>query len=364
MIDNGLSHQLRQRIRNNGPITFRDWMAEALYDAALGYYCRTGGLRWGRAGDYRTSPEISRFFGATFARYFAGLYAKLGSPKQWTITEAGCGSGVFARVLLETLCKRFPNIASATTYVLNERSSASLELARAELAEFSGQTQFHVTEALPTIDPGILFANELIDAFPIHRVIQREGQLAEFYVDVDKKGRFVWRLGTVSTDRLRRYFQASGIELAEGQIAEVNVEAEEWLQLASKKLKRGFLVLVDYGSEASHLYEPSLRREGSLRAIRRHAFVEDPLANPGEQDITTTIDWTFVKTVSEQLGFRIVDFQRQDQFLLNAGILEELESGVEETDDEIERIKLRTEAREMLPGGMSESFQVLVLEKP
>jgi SAM-dependent MidA family methyltransferase len=363
MIDNGLSHQLRQRIRNNGPITFRDWMAEALYDAALGYYCRPGGLRWGRAGDYRTSPEISRLFGATFSRYFAGLYAKLGSPQEWTVTEAGCGSGKFARVLLETFWKRFPNIASATTYVLSERSSESLELARAELAEFSGQTQFQVTEALKTIDPGILFANELIDAFPIHRVMQREGQLAEFYVDVDTKGQFVWRLGPLSTDRLRQYFQASDIKLAEGQIAEVNVEAEEWLQLISEKLKRGFLVLVDYGSEARHLYEPLLRREGSLRAIRRHAFVKDPLANPGEQDITTTIDWTFIKRVSEQLGFRIVDFQRQDRFLLSAGILEELESRVAETDDEIERIKLRTEAREVLPGGMSESFQVLVLEK-
>src|SRR5688572_10624345 len=98
-----LQTRLRERIRRGGPITFRDWMAAALYDEEGGYYTRIDKRRWGREGDYRTSPERSGLFAATFARFFAELYEKLDRPSQWTIVEAGAGDGSFANVLLSTL---------------------------------------------------------------------------------------------------------------------------------------------------------------------------------------------------------------------------------------------------------------------
>ena len=81
----GLADRLRKRIKRAGPITFRDWMNSALYDPEDGYYCRADLQRWGRAGDYRTSPERSPLFAATFARYFASLYEALNAPSRWTI---------------------------------------------------------------------------------------------------------------------------------------------------------------------------------------------------------------------------------------------------------------------------------------
>ncbi|MGH9882679.1 MAG: SAM-dependent methyltransferase, partial [Pyrinomonadaceae bacterium] len=140
--------------------------------------------------------------------------------------------------------------------------------------------------------------------------------------------------------------------------------AEAWLELAARQLKSGFLVLVDYGAEAAELYQSPARRQGTLRSFRNHQFTNNPLAQPGQQDLTTTIDWYFVRSVAEVQGLRVVEFERQDKFLLRAGILEELELRTNETDNEVEKTKLRTGAREMiLPSGMAGSFQVLVLER-
>src|SRR5438105_4159369 len=95
-----LAERLRARIRREGPISFCDWMRAALYDPIDGYYCQTDRIRQGRAGDYRTAPESSPLFAATFARYFTRLFSELGSPSSWTVFEAGAGSGEFAHGFL------------------------------------------------------------------------------------------------------------------------------------------------------------------------------------------------------------------------------------------------------------------------
>src|SRR5687768_18101300 len=118
----GLAERLRERIRREGPITFCDWMRAALYDEPEGYYSRSDRQKWGRSADYRTSPERSSLFAATFARYFARLYEQLGRPAHWTIVEAGAGDGHFASGGLETLQAYFPSVFSATHYVIHEVS--------------------------------------------------------------------------------------------------------------------------------------------------------------------------------------------------------------------------------------------------
>src|SRR6266699_1779676 len=103
-----VAEYLVARIKREGPITFCDWMEVALYHPTGGYYCRSDRKRWGREGDYRTSPERSELFAATFARYFASLYDELHRPAEWTIVEMGAGDGSFARGLLQSLQDFFP----------------------------------------------------------------------------------------------------------------------------------------------------------------------------------------------------------------------------------------------------------------
>jgi SAM-dependent MidA family methyltransferase len=362
--DTALAEALRERIRREGPITFRDWMGAALYDEREGYYCRGDRERWGREGDYCTSPERSPLFAATFARYFAKLYEELGSPARWTIVEAGAGAGQFAEKLLAALQRRFPKVFLATRYVIDEASADSRARAQARLAGFRDRVEFRRLIDLDLIDPGIVFANELLDAFPVHVVTVRDVLLREFYVGLTEAGTLEWVIGAPSTARIAEYLETTGVRLAEGQIAEINLGIEEWMAGVAAKLRNGYVITIDYGAEAPELYGAPERQKGTLRAFHRHRLVDDVLARPGEQDITTTVDWTCVKRVGEKLHFEIVEFGRQDRFLLSAGLLEELELMVETAEDEAESTQLRTNAREMiLPSGMATKFQVLIQKK-
>jgi SAM-dependent MidA family methyltransferase len=363
-----LAERLRLKIERVGAISFRDWMAAALYDEHEGYYCRPGRARWGRAavgGDYRTSPERSPLFAATFARYFTTLYAELGSPSEWTILEAGAGAGDFARGVLETLEHAHPRVFQATRYCIAEVSADACARTRENLAAFTDRVEFCPNKLRGlSFEHGLIFSNELLDAFPVHRVRQRDGQLRELCVGLDEAGNFTWIEQEPTTPRLAAHFSRLDAPLAEGHVAEVNLAAEEWLADAASTLKRGYVVTVDYGAEAVALYQSAERNEGTLRGFQAHGFVADLLARPGEHDLTTTINWTTLKQAGEAAGLQTISLERQDEFLLRAGLLEELERRTAQLPTEAERLRLRLGAREMiLPGGMSRSFQVLLQKK-
>lgn len=358
-----LAERLRERIKREGPISFSDWMAAALYDPDDGYYCRADLTKWGREGDYRTSPERSSLFAATFARYFARLHQQLGSPLVWLILEAGAGGGAFAQGVLQTLKVSFPNVFAATKYVVDEVSPASRRIARERLQSFADRVEFQMVDKAK-INSGIVFANELLDAFPVYRVKLDDGKLKEFKVGLGDDGSFEWRLSEPAaalSSQLEKYFDDAGLKPQEGQIVEVNLQIEEWLSRVAANLDSGYVIVVDYG--ASETLYSSVNND-TLRGFSRHQFVDDLLANPGEHDLTTNVNWTVVKFVAARLGFDVVEFARQDQFLLQAGFLEQLKRESEAAESETERLRLSTAAREMiLPDGMAASFQVLVLKK-
>jgi SAM-dependent MidA family methyltransferase len=362
---NRLANRLRERIRREGLMPFREWMNVALYDSADGYYCRSDLTRWGKAGDYLTSPERSPLFAATFACYFVRLYEELGAPPTWTIIEAGAGAGHFASGVLETLQRDYPKVFASTRYIIDEASADAIARAQTMLAPFKERVEFRrLNEINPTTMPvndTVIFANELLDAFPVHRVKMRDGQLRELCVDCDANGNFIWAECPPTTARLAEYFECLQIELAEGQIAEVNLQALDWMTCAATVSPRAFLIVVDYGAEAAELYESSARPAGTLRAFHRHQFAGDPLARPGEQDLTTNVDWSSIKHAGAQAGLQTILFARQDKFLLHAGLLEQLERLSANSQGEADAARLRASARHMiLPDGMSASFQVLI----
>jgi SAM-dependent MidA family methyltransferase len=375
--DAPLGARLLAKIRLGGPMTFRDWMAAALYDAREGYYTRPDLERWGRAGDYRTSPERSPLFASTFARYFAKLHEELGSPNSLALVEAGGGSGRFARGVLDALRRDAPRLFDSTRHVFDEAGTDAR--ARTLLAPYSGRVEFRSIKDLnagprnsnpdahnSTSQHGafIVFSNELLDAMPVHRVVMREGRLRELYVVEAAGGRFDWAEGEPSTPRLAEHFARLGLTLTEWQSAEVNLEAEEWLARAASLGGRGFVVTVDYGDDARSLVGAPHRRAGTLRAFSGHQFADDPLANPGSQDLTATVNWTQIINAGEAAGLETIALERLDSFLMKAGLLEQLERECALARDEAERSALTLGAREMvLPSGMAASFQVLVQKK-
>ncbi|HEX8129510.1 MAG TPA: SAM-dependent methyltransferase [Pyrinomonadaceae bacterium] len=361
-----LAERLRARIRREGATSFRDWMAAALYDEREGYYRRPGCTRWGRTGgDYRTSPERSPLFAATCALYFASLYDELGAPPRWAILEAGAGAGDFARVALETLERDHPRVFRATRYYIDEPSDDARLRASENVAAFADRVEFCRNDWHGlSFEAGVIFSNELLDAFPVHRVRMRGGRLRELCVAVDEAGGFCWSEQETVATPLSEHFARLGVSLAEGHVAEVNLAAGEWIERAASVLQRGYVVTIDYGAEAEELYRSAQRRDGTLRGFRDHQFVADVLARPGEHDLTTTINWTEIRRAGEAAGLETVSLERQDEFLLRAGALTQLEHLTTQAHTEAERLRLRLGAREMiLPGGMSASFQVLVQKK-
>jgi SAM-dependent MidA family methyltransferase len=361
-----LAARLRKRIRREGPLKFSDWMKAALYDPEDGYYCRADRKKWGRQGDYRTSPERSSLFAATFARYFAGLFDELGRPSRWTVVEVGAGDGHFAKGVLQTLQQFFPQVFESTSYVIDEISPHSRMIAQKRLESFLDRVEFRKLDEID-INPGVVFSNELLDALAVDRVTLQGDEFKQLYITVGEAGNFEWLLDAVSptlAPHLESHFEICGLRPAEGQIVEITVQLEEWLRGVAARLRKGFLVTVDYGADAADLYARSVGTSGTLRGFQRHQFVDDLLATPGEHDLTTTVNWSLVKSVGASVGFECSKFDRQDRFLLAAGFLEQLELQTSRTTSEAERLRLRTAAREMImPDGMAAHFQVLVQKK-
>ena len=354
---------MRARIRREGPISFREWMQAALYDSREGYYCRSDLDRQGRTGDYRTAPETSPLFAATFVRYFAKLFTELDSPSSWTILEAGAGSGEFARGVLSGLKANYPDVFRATLYAIDEISPDCRTRVGLSLSEFSDRVEFlKVAEVAEPTANLIILSNELIDAFPVHRVSLRHGQLRELCVGLDETD-FVW-LECDPNERVVEYCQSHGLSLAENQIIEINLDAENFILQAASMIETGFLITVDYGAERSELLSDPHRHRGTLRAFRRHQMIDDVLAKPGEHDLTTTVDWTQIKEAGERVGLQTVRHESLNRFLLDEGLLEEITLLVSKHQNDAHSLHLTTSAREMImPHGMAASFQVLVQKK-
>jgi SAM-dependent MidA family methyltransferase len=356
-----LSERLRQRIASEGPISFRDWMQTALYDERDGYYSHDR-PRQGKTGDYRTAPETTPLFAATMANYFMTLFQDLGAPSQWTIHEAGAGSGEFAYGVLSSLRSRYPRVFPGTCYVIDESSAAARARAQQRLAEFAGQVEFERLDAsAKPSGVGIVFSNELIDAFPVYRVTWHHGRLRELSVGLDRD-RFVW-VDSDPDPRVADYCERIDLQLKENQITEVNLEAEVYIARAATRFENSFVVTVDYGAERAELLSDEHRPQGTVRSFHRHQFAPDILAHPGEQDLTTTIDWTQIREAGERAGLETWRFEPLDRFLSNEGLLSIMTELVN-TLPTVEYLALVTGAREMImPHGMAASFQIMIQHK-
>lgn len=355
-----LSEILADRIRAGGPIPFAEFMRECLYHPAHGYYSRANAVRF---GDYYTSVDVHPIFGRLLARQFAEMWELLGSPRPFLVAEGGAGVGRLASHILDFSARALPEFYAALQYVAVERSPGRRTEHAARLANHASAGRFSSAAEIPQeIPAGCIFSNELLDALPTHRVAVENGALREIFVGFEN-GRFVEVLAEPSFPWLAQYFQEQGIMLAEGQQAEACLEACDWIEMAGRALRRGFVLSVDYGHDARALYDEHHNR-GTLLGYRDHAVSENLLDVPGEQDLTAHVNFTALDLWGHRAGLARTGLVTQSQFLVALGRGNEFADLYEPGQTEMEKLRARLLLKNLIhPEGMGEKFQVMVQHK-
>ncbi|MCZ6789652.1 MAG: SAM-dependent methyltransferase [Chloroflexi bacterium] len=343
---------LKERIAVRGPVSFSEFMELALYWPHGGYYSEAASER--HPADFFTAPAAHPAYGALLSLQLEEMWQVLGRPPLFAIVEPGAGTGLLSLDILRYAQYLDPEFQRAVRYCAIDRSprhrlpGAVLEWIRAVGVPLRGLT-------------GCVLSNELLDAFPVHRVTVREGRLQELFVGY-KDGQFVEVIGEPSTAALSARLEAEGVTLAEGQRAEICLALEPWIQDAAASLERGFVLTVDYGHPAQALYAPE-RRGGSLRCYYRHTLSGNPYDRVGAQDITAHVDFTAVTALGERHGLSSHGLESQRVFLANlglAGLQRKLTGqGLRQQERDANRMGMLELGR---AGGMGE-FKVLVQSK-
>ena len=353
------------QIEKRGPLPFSQFMAWCLYHPEYGYY-QSKGTRIGKEGDYYTSPSVSPLFGHLIAKQLFQMAEILGG-ENFDVVEMGGGRGFLCEDIIDWAKKNSPVFYQHLRYHLIETSAPFLREQRERLSEKEREGRVF------WIDPktfgegkvqiqGCFLSNELVDAFPVHRVILDQGNLKEIYV-TQRNGQFEERWGELSDPRIASYFRSMDITLQEGQKAEVNLLALEWMERVARCLERGFVLTIDYGCLSEELYAPN-RREGTLLCYFQHQTSENSYERLGEQDMTSHVNFTSLIRKGEEVGLRFTGLVPQYRFLIGLGILEQMETLGRELS-ELDGLKLRLSLKNLIEPemGMGEVFKVLVQHK-
>jgi SAM-dependent MidA family methyltransferase len=324
--------ELLARIEREGPITFYEFMRAALYDVRHGYYS-TQAAATTRGGDYVTSPEIHPVFGTLIAEQLREMWQAMGQPARFDIVEPGAGRGLLARDIVRAAA-RDSAFGAAVRYSVVDSSAVMMRERRRVFDEAGLAENIASCDALPHRITGCVLSNELIDAFPVHRIVRRGSQLDEVHV-ASRDGRLVDALRPLSDERIRAYFDDLGLLPGDGAYAEVNLDAIDWIRRVSASLHRGYVLTLDYGYEAEQLYAP-WRRDGTLQCFYRQSASSDPYQRIGRQDMTSSVDFTTLRRTGEAAGNKTLGMTDQTAFLVNLGIGEGVASVARERPADME----------------------------
>ena len=369
------AHSLREILRAEwraaGVLSLARFMELALYHPEHGYYVQPE-RSIGRAGDFYTSVSVGPVFGELLAWQWRDWTKGIGEDR-WTWLEAGAHDGRLARDILTFVRQSQPEFFARLEYWILEPSSRRQTWQKETLREFASQVRWFADwPDLPSRGiRGVIFANELLDAFPARRLCWDAPAHRWFEWGVAFEGdRLVWV-------KMESPGQGHGAEAAghaplpgwltelpgelltvlpNGFTVDVSPAADAWWRQAATTLQRGKLMTIDYGLQAEQFLQPE-RARGTLRAYYHHHIAPDPLSLIGQQDLTTSIDFTSLERAGEAAGLSTEPLATQEQFL--TGILRRITApgGTEHDWDSSRRRQFQTLIH---PDHLGRAFQVFV----
>lgn len=347
-------------------ISFRDYMDICLYSEPHGYY-RNNRMKIGKQGDFYTSSSVGSIMGEMLAAFIsAQVQNDKITPEPIHVVEWGGGNGRLALHLLDEMKRTVPIVYTRLIYTIIESSTYHRELQRALLEEheqvirFTSETEW-IAEAPQ--DQVFVLANELLDAFPIHRIRYKDMRFQESYIawrEEEQSFLEIWL--PITSQRILDYLARSRVQWLDGQIGEVNLDAEIWISRAAKRIHSGSCIIIDYGDIEEELYA-SHRYKGTLMCYRNHQALDNPLIHQGEQDMTSHVDFTSCLSAAIESGFTSCKLQTQQEFLVEQGIFQKLQDHYDPNPFSEVSKRNRSIRQLLLSDQMSELFKVCIITK-
>ncbi|STY27957.1 Uncharacterized ACR, COG1565 [Legionella wadsworthii] len=348
-------HTLNTLLNEHEAIPFVEFMQLALYAPGEGYY--TSGLqKFGKHGDFITAPELTPLYGKSLANQCQQVLRALENP---VLFEFGAGSGALCISILEHL-EEIGTLPEA--YYILEVSGNLQHRQR----ESINQRIPHLAHLVSWLDQlpetpfnGVVLANEVLDAMPVHRFMNTEKGILESYVNYNEQQQLIELFKPCHNKRLLDYIEHRLALQKKTYLSEVNLFIDGWISNIFQMLEKGVVFLIDYGFPRHEYYHPD-RNQGTLMCHYQHQSHPNPLLHPGEQDITAHVDFTHVAEAGQQAGFHVAGYTNQASFLLANGLLSLLNS----MDGELEQIRAKQAIKQLThPSEMGELFKVIALSK-
>jgi NADH dehydrogenase [ubiquinone] 1 alpha subcomplex assembly factor 7 len=308
-----VAERIRRRIRERGPITFAEFMDEALYGPG-GFYERPP---VGPKGDFVTSPHVHPVFSRLVGVALEEMWTALGRPAPYRLVEVGAGDGTLARELLDGFGRGGIDVEYSAVEV-----GAG---AREALAAVTPNVAARLTD-LPPLDPGVVFANELLDDLPFRRIRRRGDAVVEIRIGLDGD-----RFAEVETAFDGERQPESALDGGPGpdeleplwnaDEAVVPTGAFDFVDELGRSLARGYGLLIDYGSAEG----PA----GQVHGYRGHRLLEDVLDDPGSADVTAGVDFAAVARRAREAGLASFETVSQQAALVALGYEEWMRAELE-----------------------------------
>ena len=306
-----LGNRIRADIQRSGPMSVAAYMTRCLSDPKDGYYMR--GDPFGRGGDFITAPEVSQMFGELIGAWCLDLWTKLGSPAAFSLVELGPGRGTLMADLLHMAAIRPAFLAAASLHLVE--TSPALRACQAETLKGAPiEPTWHDRIDMIPDAPLIVVANEFFDALPIHQYVKTTDGWRERMIGVDSDGNLAFGIGE---NQLPDAALPATCRRAEtGAILETSPVSTAITAALSDRITRqgGGALIIDYGHGGTAPGE-------TLQAVKNHQFA-DPLAEPGDADLTAHVDFSALAAAARDAGAEIHPLLGQGDFLIGLGLLE------------------------------------------
>jgi SAM-dependent MidA family methyltransferase len=301
---------LRERI-SQGPMTFAEYQATALYHPVLGYYAQHPRSGW--RGHFLTSAELDPSFGALWAVGFRRAWETLGRPPAFELIEVGPGEGGFANAMLGVVEGPF---ADALTYRLVEPIPSLVERQMSLLSTYDNVVWSASIDEVVPVSHGAVMAIEVLDNLPVHLLEFRAGEFGELYVNASDSS-LEFTPGPLSDPDLLHLLPGTDLEVSEGHRLEVAPATVDFIRSCSAAVNVGSIVLVDYGVTWRDL---AGRPSGTLVSYSDAGTDDAVLDRPGEKDITSHANWDVVRSALRSDGFEVSGPIPQREVLNDLGL--------------------------------------------